>query len=170
MSVLPFNPRAVFRRLTALAMVLWLAGAGCLMGCEIVAAAVAGHDASTHSAATHETASAESCPMHSSGGDCCHKAKRKNVRRDTETARTLTPNTSTPAPSRSIPDMSCCPLANRVADAARKVRISDAPLAAENRGLLQALDKAERPANLYALKPQARDRGSTHLRCCVFLI
>lgn len=170
MSVLPFNPGAVLRRLTAVAMVLWLAGAGCLMGCEIAAAAAEGHDASTHSAAIHETASAKSCSMHSGGGDCCHKAKRPNVRRDTETARTLTPNTSTPAPSRSIPDMSCCPLANRVADTARKVRISAAPSAIENRGHLHALDKAERPAELYAFKTEVRDRGSTHLRCCVFLI
>lgn len=164
----PFNPGAVVRRLTALALVLWLAGAGCLLGCEIADAAT-GHEASTHSAATHETASAESCPMHS-GGDCCHKAKRRNARRDGETKQALTQTRQTPAPSRNIPDVSCCPLANRVADTAKKVRVSDAPRAVEYRGLPQALDKAERPSELYALKPQVRDRSSTHLRCCVFLI
>ena len=172
MNASPFNPGAVVRRLTAFALVLWLAGAGCLMGCEIAAAAgrdASTHDTPTHDAATHETASAESCPMHSGGGDCCHKAKRRNVRRDAETTRALT-TPGTPAPTGNLPDVSCCPLANRVADAARKVRVSDAPRAVESRGLTAALDKAERPAELYAQKPQVRDRGSTHLRCCVFLI
>lgn len=165
----PFKPRAVVRRLTALAIALWLAGAGCLLGCEIVAAA-AGHDASTHSAATLETASAASCPMHSGGGDCCHKAKRRNVQHDAETAQTLTPTTQTPAPSRNIPDVSCCPLANRAADPARKIRLSDAPRVVENRALPRAQNKAEHLVELYAPKTEVRDRGSTHLRFCVFLI
>lgn len=154
MSAQPFKVRVAARRLTAFAIVLWLAGAGCLLGCEMAASASPA-DADTH-------ASAQSCTMHS-GGACCHKAKRPDVKRNTETA-------GTPAPTRSIPDLSCCPLANRAADPARKVRLSDAPRVIENRGLPRALDEAAPPAEFRALKSQPRDRGSTRLRCCVFLI
>lgn len=157
MSAQPFKVRVAARRLTAFAIVLWLAGAGCLLGCEMVASASPAVDAHAHA-----HASAQSCTMHS-GGACCHKAKRPDVKRNTETA-------GTPAPARSIPDLSCCPLANRAADPARKVRLSGAARVIENRGLPRALDEAAPPAEFHALKSQPRDRGSTHLRCCVFLI
>src|SRR5205085_1958091 len=131
------------------------AGAGCLIGCQIADAAPADTSPSADSA--------ESCQMHSGGGHCCHGSKRSKARRDAETLRT-------PTPARSAPDISCCPLANRAADLARKVRVSAVPRAVANGVRSPTPDRAAPPTELHALKLQVRDRGSTHLRCCVFLI
>ena len=63
-----------------------------------------------------------------------------------------------------------CPLGGRHAsDPARKVRVDTTPTAAAP----AAQSPAPEPSYVtptYAARLLARDRGSTHLRCCVFLI
>src|SRR5688500_15744845 len=110
------------RRLAAMTLVFWLAGLGCVIGCEGNAAAVAPADESQVSPP------AESCPSNAGGRDCCHHAKN-----DRATASIGTP----PAhPNR----ISCCPLAGQAADPARKVSRADAPLAVAGNKLLSAPD------------------------------
>ncbi len=147
--------RSVVRRLAAASLVLWLAGVGCFFGCEmgvVKAAAEAGGQ---------ETAAAESdsCPAFA-GHDCCHKAKAGSGDGGGPTARQT--------PGRA-PRTDCCPLKTQSADPTRKVGLADAPLA-EAGTPLKFNPHTNTHARLTPHRLRVPDRGSTHLRCCVFLI
>jgi hypothetical protein len=65
--------------------------------------------------------------------------------------------------------MTCCPLAGQSADPARKLSLSDTPVAAANsRSTFTPHNLTPAQASITHLR--VPDRGSTHLRCCVFLI
>lgn len=141
-----FKAGSIARRMAAATLVLWLAGLGCFLGCEMGASAA---DDGEHNSA----AQADSCPAFT-GHDCCHKVESKDG------AATLR---QTPT------EMRCCPLANQSADAARKAKIS--PLApAEAASEITVTPRAQGFTPQYARRLQVPDRGSTHLRHCVFLI
>jgi hypothetical protein len=136
-------------RLVALTLTLWLAGVGCVIGCEMNSppppvveseAAVAAED---------------SCEAFS-GHDCCRKSK------DNGAAFVGT------IPARKD-DASCCPLAGQTADPARKASYLDAPLAVAGNGPLLT-PNVRTSLTLPLMMPQIADRGSTYLRCCAFLI
>ena len=64
-----------------------------------------------------------------------------------------------------------CPLGGRHAsDPARKVRVDTTPTAATTPAAQSPAPEAGYAGPAYAARLPARDRGSTHLRCCVFLI
>lgn len=137
----------VIRRLAALALVLWLAGFGCFMGCEMSAAA-----APASKGEAFETA--DSCPMASH--DCCRSPEGNHP----TSVETIPEHRNSP---------SCCPLTGQAADPARKVGNLDTPLAASTSGLSFALNS--RPTFKFSSDnlPVA-NKGSTYLRCCVFRI
>jgi hypothetical protein len=143
----PLEAGLAARRLTAAALIVWLAGVGCFFGCEM---SVSASTADEHRAATR----ADSCPAFA-GHDCCHKANSAAA-----ALRPAPPEETT----------TCCPLARQAtSDPARKVSASDAPVAAAGSRLGFAPDT--RTLTLLAShRPRVPDRGSTHLRCCVFLI
>jgi hypothetical protein len=145
--------RLIGRRLAAAALVLWLAGVGCFFGCEMGVVSAAGADGRT------AVAQGDSCPAFA-GHDCCHKAKA-------ERGGGNGPNAGrTPART---PRTDCCPLKAQSADPARKASTTDASLAEAGTPLRPATH-ANTPARLDAHRQRVPDRGSTHLRCCVFLI
>jgi hypothetical protein len=137
----------ITRRLAALALVLWLAGVGCIIGCEMNVAAAPKEEAQASS-------EGDSCPMESGGHDCCKEDGdgAANVRLPKHTTH-----------------ISCCPLANLSADPARKISTKDVPLAVAGSGLHVASD-TRTSTQLPAYRLRVPDRGSTYLRCCVFLI
>ena len=143
----PSRLNVIARRLAASVLVLWLAGVGCIIGCEMNVAAA-------HKDESLTASEGESCPT-SSGHDCCKEDDGDgagNVRLPKHTT-----------------NVSCCPLAGVSADAARKISIKDVPLAVAGSGLPVASDsRTSTPLPTYQLR--VPDRGSTHLRCCVFLI
>ena len=139
----------MIRRSAAFVLVLWLAGVGCIIGCEMNVAAAPQHESPTD-------AQTESCPAFS-GHDCCQQTENSNGAASIET---LPKNTA---------NVSCCPLAGLSADPARKVSASDAPPTVAQSGLSVA-PCARTSTQLPAYRLQVPDRGSTHLRCCVFLI
>jgi hypothetical protein len=145
-----FQVGLMIRRLVAFVFVLWLAGVGCFVGCEMNVAAAAPKDESQAAAQT------ESCPAFS-GHDCCKKTENAY---DAASIGILPQHTT---------DASCCPLTGLSADPARKLSVADAPLAVADQGLPFAPD-THTPISLPAYRAQVPDRGSTHLRCCVFLI
>jgi hypothetical protein len=137
----------MIRRLAALALVLWLAGFGCFMGCEMnasAAPAVQGEASET----------ADSCPMASR--DCCQKPAGNQ----TAAVETIPEHRNSPA---------CCPLTGQAADPARKAGNLDAPLAATESNRSFAI-------NFHLVLQFSPDylpvanKGSTYLRCCVFRI
>lgn len=141
----PYKAFGIPLRLAASILALWLGGLGCFLGCEMsVSAAGAAQSAATQ---------ADSCPAFG-GHDCCHKAEG----RDGSATLRQTPT-----------EMNCCPLANQPADAARKVKISEAA-PAEAAGALTAIPRAHSFTPRSTRPPRVPDRGSTHLRHCVFLI
>jgi hypothetical protein len=135
----------MIRRLAAL--VLWLAGFGCFMGCEM--------NASAAPAAKEEASeTADSCPMASR--DCCQQ-----------------PEGNDPAFVEAIPEHrnspACCPLTGQAADPARKAGNLDTPLAATGSSLSFALNV--RPVVKFSPNILlVANKGSTYLRCCVFRI
>lgn len=157
----------LLRRLTALGLVAWLAGAGCVLGCAATMGATAPHHAATpqtHASQpdSHAAARADSCDA-ASERDCCAggeagegegEAGRSSVNAATRGGRTAMR----------------CPLGGRqTSDPARKVRFDTTPTTATP----AAQSPAPEPS--YAAPTQAdgapaRDRGSTYLRCCVFMI
>lgn len=139
------------RRLLALGLVAWLAGLGCVLGCE-AASGVAS------SPSSREESSGESCAaMSASGHGCCHRAKSRGGA------------TAAGVPAQRGETFMHCPLARQTSDPARKVRTNDAPATAaapprSYESESRQFDEATTP------RPRAHDRGGTYLRCCVFLI
>lgn len=139
----------IIRRLAALALVLWLGGVGCLIGCEIEVSAATAAPAQAPSPAT-------SCPAFS-GPACCHKPQGESG----QAAAQIAPQ--------SAGAMSCCPLSGQSAAIANKPRVDSSALALTASSALP-LSRIK----ILAVRPAGRllvpDRGGTYLRCCVFLI
>ncbi|HEX8070100.1 MAG TPA: hypothetical protein VF546_09130 [Pyrinomonadaceae bacterium] len=144
------------RRSVALALALWLAGTGCLLGCERGAAAA--HAAASQHAAAHT----DSCHAFAAHG-CCHRAAPDATRVTPQAEETFQTESHGPA-SRTV-----CPLAGQTADAARKVRHADAAAVAVSAAAPHAPD-AQALAPRAARRWRVPARGGTHLRCCVLLI
>lgn len=148
-----FAPPSIFGlitlRVVASVLVLWLAGVGCIIGCEIKASAA-------HEEEVQVASEGESCPVSSSRHDCCRKEDADG-----------TANVETP---KHVAHISCCPLAVVSAvDPARKVGTKDVPVAVAVRGL-HAVPDSRISTPLPSNRLRVPDRGGTHLRCCVFLI
>ncbi|MDQ3686075.1 MAG: hypothetical protein M3430_10820 [Acidobacteriota bacterium] len=141
--------RENFRRFVALTLVLWLGGAGCVVGCEMMPRVFA-------SDTTPLSDSTASCPARS-GPDCCHQQNSNRV---------VTSFGTTPQTPRAL---ACCPLAGQAAEAPHKVRFDGKPLVVVVDRLSASSIAAEKAA-WAAVPTRVPDRGSTYLRCCVFLI
>lgn len=139
----------LIHRLVSLALALWLGGVGCLIGCEMDAT-VASLDA--HTSADIYPATAES------DEDCCYKVKPERIGKGL---------TTPPEPGRA---MMCSPFSGQSAVAVVKPRPSG------ESGIALAVNEPSFSVPAEAYEPQGfgrlrvPDRGSTHLRCCVFLI
>lgn len=153
------------RRLTALGLVAWLAGLGCVLGCS--AATASNYHAApsqTHAARneSHPAEQSDSCAA-MSGHDCCAGAEREGGEKGDgrSSAAALRPGRRTAIH---------CPLGGRhAADPARKVRVDTTPTAAAPAAQSPAPESSH-VAPAHAARLLARDRGGTYLRCCVFLI
>lgn len=150
----PSQVHLVIRRLACLVLVLWLAGVGCIIGCEMNTASAA----TTPTTAPREEAQTatedESCDA-SAGHDCCQK-------KDGDSRRHL-------GSSQNGTHSSCCPLAALSADPARQISAKDAPLSAAG-SVLPVAARSRLPTQVSSYRLRVPDRGSTHLRLCVFLI
>lgn len=160
----------VIRVVLALAVGFWMAGGGCILGCNSMVAA-ANNAPTTRSGSLATIASGEACASIKSH-DCCakHGGKRQSTSRSE--AKNLQPATSavTADLSGTSGSMMDCPLAVNATAALSKAKQdqSDSEL------LLTSTIDFHPPlqAEASALSPPARlpNRGHTYLRCCVFLI
>lgn len=165
----------IVRFVLAPVLSLWIAGAGCMMGCEgmVAAAATAPSSISEKHSGHHSgrnatrVASGQGC---SSGGShsCCAKnpgetkpaAERTNK---SDTALIMASGSSSGM-------MKDCPLAVGRAPIPAKIRINEvaaAPVLANS--ALPAENSLEQSAPL-STPLRLHNRGHTYLRCCVFLI
>ncbi|MFN2511897.1 MAG: hypothetical protein ABR568_10690 [Pyrinomonadaceae bacterium] len=149
---------------------LWIAGAGCIMGCEgmvAAAATVAISISKTHSAHHSEqkatiVASGHACSAGSAKNAIEAKSAVKQISKSETTLLTVYGSSSGM--------MKDCPLAASRAAIAAKIRnneIAAAPQLAHS--ILPAENALERTTPL-STPPRLLNRGHTYLRCCVFLI
>lgn len=164
----------------ALLLSLWIAGAGCMLGCQsMVASAAASEPAETQPAGHHLAmiVSGDACATNSSH-DCCAK-KKAEAKKATEPESTAKPSLQTaallsqmesftPQPSSGMTE---CPLALSRAVAVAKTTGSK-QLAAPVALTLRTLPVETSLQQHASLSPVARlpNRAHTYLRCCVFLI
>ena len=166
-----FSPVKIVRLLLATSLSLWVAGAGCILGCEgmLASAANGGTNETHHSedqtvvASGHACSSGEAKKSH----DCCKKSA--------ESVKPATPTNNSNAAlfelsGSSSGAMNGCPLAVSRASVVAKTRENDFKSAtAPAQSILPDLNSAERTAPLSA-PLRLPNRGHTYLRCCVFLI
>ena len=149
----------LLRRLAALGLVAWLAGAGCLLGCSAALPSAHAAPPQVHAdqPGSHSTVEPDSCAA-MRGHDCCGRVEEKDE------------GTSAGVADHGGRAAMHCPLGGRHAsDPARKVRVDTTPTASAPAAQSPA------PRSSYVTPAPAadvlvRDRGSTYLRCCVFLI
>ncbi len=148
---------------------LWIAGAGCIMGCEgmvAAAATVASSISKTHSAHHSE----QKVPIVASGHACSGGAKNASEAKSAVKQTSKSETTLLTIYGSSSGMMKDCPLAVSRAAIAGKIRnneIAAAPQLA--RSILPAENALERTSPL-STPVRLPNRGHTYLRCCVFLI
>ena len=154
-------PLQILRLSLAISVSLWMAGAGCLLGCSSET-----HAASTVSAESTETiVAADSCtsPSH----DCCAKMKAHKA----SVAENPQTNLSeSQVRAHESPMIESCPMAVNASAIVSKNRaeISKASVAQTIEAPLPSTVIATSSRNVE--RPSLPNRGPTYLRCCVFLI
>ena len=176
----------IVRVTLALAVALWMAGAGCLLGCEnMISAAAADHGSSAPTSDLTIVATGEACAsMHSH--DCCArgaKSSHKSVPKPTArparqaaiTANNITGNArpNTEVAAHSVATSSAlmdCPLAVNSMAALSKPRQNPSSTALPIAGMRPSVPDAVEQTIAYRRQLRLPNRGHTYLHCCVFLI
>jgi len=139
------------------ALVIWMAGIGCIFGCE----RATGNE-STSSSSGYST-SPDSCPAHRSH-DCC-AGKSEAIRLTAPTGLT---SIFLSGPEGSSNYIGNCPMALNSTAAISKVRTVD-PALEQNPLTFHSTILLKRTVADKALS-SIRNRGGTYLLCCAFLI
>ncbi len=171
-SMRRFSPVRVVRVLLTTTLSLWVAGAGCFLGCEgmIASAANSGSAESTHHGDKAPiVVSGEACASGeaNTSHDCCKKnsksAKPSEPTRNRDSSLLELSGSSSG-------EMNGCPLAVSRAAVIAKTRGSDLDSApALVQSILPDLNSSEQTAPLSS-PLRLPNRGHTYLRCCVFRI
>ncbi len=164
-----FSSSRLLRFVLAPLLSIWVAGAGCMLGCEsMVAAATTVKTDSTHhlKQSSKIVASGHACSSQKPH-DCCQKS-HDEIRPKAPQSSSL--NTALTASGRSSSVPTSCPFAVSRTAVVTKAQGGDKSVSA-------LLVKTSRPAQIFLeqpapLSPPLRmpNRGHTYLRCCVFLI
>jgi len=149
----------IFRLSLAIVVSLWMAGAGCLLGCSnSVSASV-----SIPKSETETVVANESCASRHSHDCCANKKQPQAATRTVSEQRTLHVQ---PLPPRMMEDCALAVSASAVVSKAGNHGIADTQPAVTSFTPAQLLKIAEvEPRETFL-----HNRGPTYLRCCVFLI
>jgi len=142
-------------------LALWIAGTGCLLGCE--RGAQAAHKTAREGA---EVVSEEVCGSKNSHG-CCHT--QGSVKESSPAEKVLNPKAQVAYVPEDFGPMMGCPFATSRVAVMTKARDDASPFVLLMRPTPSqplAVDKL----NGFSASLLPRDRGHTYLRCCVFLI
>jgi hypothetical protein len=160
MNLLPI--RKILRFALAVSVSLWMAGAGCLLGCSNET-----RSSPATSVESTDTVVAESSCESSSSHDCC--AKKKAHHQSTARNNTRTDlSASQVRPTQSM--MESCPMAVTASAIVSKGR------AQTSKASITKTVEAPLPSTTRAFNSRTVDRlslynrGPTYLRCCSFLI
>ena len=174
----------IVRVALALAVALWMAGAGCLLGCEnmVAAAAAASAPAAMSLTPTNSStivAAGDACAsMHSH--DCCARHGSKTAGNSTDkSASQPAAESKTPAQTSvtALADfgatssmMMDCPLAVNATAALSKAKPDTSRTALAHTSATARLPLPQEQTTALSPPPLLPNRGHTYLRCCVFLI
>ena len=165
----------IIRVTLAFAVALWMAGAGCLLGCE-KSVASASNDSDAHAKPAVLMASGEACASH--GAKAKRAATSKTAKHHVNSkslaisrnAPYAVGNTGLLATAGGSSSMMNCPLAVNATAALSKSGpdVVDGSFAVARANELP-VDGLEQ-ITPFARPPRLPNRGHTYLRCCVFLI
>jgi hypothetical protein len=158
-----FSSIKTFRIVLALAVAFWMAGAGCMLGCENMLPSLITAEAKTSSVTL--VASGSACASMGSHDCCAHHQSAAN--KSHNTGRRIAGATELGATPSSMVD---CPLAGNAFAELSKSRSENNSSSADQRTnlFLPALALVRGPELAPSFSPP--NRGHTYLRCCVFLI
>ena len=166
---MPFSIFKIGRVVMALALALWVAGAGCLLGCEgmIAAATSQGSGAEHHATGDVNLVVSRDACASAKSHDCCAKKQQKIKAKAASTEEDATTLVQTESSSSG---MSACPLAmGRTAVAAKNGSHEESSTTSVAGSNLSSENFAELTAPL-AKQVRLPNRGHTYLHCCSFLI
>jgi len=159
----------------ALAVALWMAGAGCMLGCENMVSAVAASDLHPTTKGSELIVSGDACAsMH--GHDCCAKRSGKSVAQSAKKsaqahARVEHAQAATTSQFEATSSgMFDCPLAINANAALTKSRPDQSSVVSLSPGLTPSVSNAGEQTTALARPLRPPNRGHTYLRCCAFLI
>jgi hypothetical protein len=165
----------ILRPSLSISLVLWVAGAGCLLGCGKLS--MTGSDEGTLGSqmATDVAATADSCALRRDH-NCCAKHHASSPRPGISQTRRVVSRPSTVAGLTSVAllaapeEITGCPLAINATALSTKARADESAAAIPSAPFaLPSVDRSELRASSPAVTT-LNDGGRTYLRCCVFLI
>ncbi len=163
-----FSSVRIVRFVLAPMLSLWVAGVGCMLGCEGMVAVATDKSAATTQHSEHIptiVASGHACASNKTH-DCCNKRRPESKTK----ARSGTPDRPLITSERPSSGMMNCPLAVSRAAVVTKAQGGDTSASpALARSTLPAQSSLEQIAPL-STPLRLPNRGHTYLRCCVFLI
>lgn len=157
----PLPLKNILRLLLVITVSLWMAGAGCLLGCRNEAKASSSNlQSSTETVVVEESCAA---PSH----DCC----ARNKATQTTSSRHVDSQSHEQLLALPSPMLGNCPMAVNASAVFVKVggQVSKAPLARAVEPPVAETTSVRRTYFGFD-QPHLLNRGPTHLRCCVFLI
>lgn len=172
-----FSPSELVRNLAVITLAFWLAGAGCLLGCEGMAAAAPAEDLNLTTSSSQSSrliVEGDACDS-TEGQGCCQKRSRAARKQPTaapaaETSQRVDRDiTSTKLNESSSSGMKACPFAISRALSVAKLRDGQMTASTALSSLLPGQVVREQKLVLSAISPLP-NRGHTYLRCCSFLI
>lgn len=159
----------------ALTVAFWMAGAGCLLGCENLVTATATSDTRTATSSLTVVATGEACASMRSR-DCCasHGAKPATSNSKPQPNNTTPRLTSAPGVMAELGGTSSpmmdCPLAVKATAALSKAFQDQSQSALLLTRVNGSIPPLREQATALSPPPHLPNRGHTYLRCCVFLI
>lgn len=161
----------------ALAVAFWMAGAGCMLGCENMVSAATSTEIASPADSPAIVVTGEACASMQSH-DCCAKrnahSAAKAVTKPTSDQRQLVLADSGrsvfPALSGIFPTTMECPLAVNATAVLSKARPDQSHVALPSRSEMASLSNPPEQISAFARPLRLPNRGHTYLHCCSFLI
>jgi hypothetical protein len=165
----------------ALAVAFWMAGAGCLLGCENMVSAETSTEAASPANSSAIIVSGEACASTHSH-DCCAKhnahSAAKAVTKSTSEKHQFVVDSDKKIPADSLfaalgatfPSMMECPLAVNASAILSKAGPDDSNVALPSSSQRASLSNPPEQTRAFAHPLRLPNRGHTYLHCCSFLI
>jgi hypothetical protein len=165
----------------ALAVAFWMAGAGCMLGCENMVSAATSTEVASPANSPAIVVTGEACASMQSH-DCCAKrnahAPSKAVTKSISEKRQFAAGSGEKVPADSLlaalgatfPSMMECPLAVNAMGVLSKAGSDDSNLALPSRSVMTSLSNPPEQTSAFARPLRLPNRGHTYLHCCSFLI